>query len=174
MRRLTLFLVSMVIWYLVSWPYDLGAQSMDWQMLAAGGVFSLLACILFVDVFPRRSAPGEARKRPAITRLLWALAYIPVFFWYMVVANFDVAYRVLHPRLPIRPGIVRVKTTLKSEAGRTVLANSITLTPGTMSVDIRDDGTLYIHWINVQAEDVEGATRKIVAPFEKLLLRIFE
>lgn len=174
MRRLAVFLASMVIWYLVSWPYDLQARSMDWQMLAAGGAFSLLACILFVDVFPRRSGQRDARKRPVITRVLWALAYIPVFFWYMLAANLDVAYRVLHPRLPIHPGIVRVKTRLKSEAGRTVLANSITLTPGTMSVDIREDGTLYIHWINVQAGDIEGATRKIVAPFERILLRIFE
>lgn len=174
MRRLAVFLASMAIWYLVSWPYDLRARTMDWQILAAGGVLSLIACILFVRVVPRRSRPQQVRKGTVVTRLFWALAYIPVFFWSMLVANLDVAYRVLHPRLPIRPGIVRVRTSLKSEAGRTALANSITLTPGTMSVDIRDDGILYIHWINVQAEDLEGATRKIVTHFEWFLSRIFE
>jgi multicomponent Na+:H+ antiporter subunit E len=169
MRRLTLFIVSLVLWYLVSWPYDFQARTMDWQILAAGGVFSLVASLLFVEVFTK-----HPRKIFGITRWFWAILYVPVFFWYMIVANLDVAYRVLHPRLPIRPGIVKVKTSLKSESGRTALANSITLTPGTMSVDITDDGYLYIHWIYVQAEDVEGATLKIVAPFEKFLKRIFD
>jgi multicomponent Na+:H+ antiporter subunit E len=91
----------------------------------------------------------------------------------VVVANLDVVYRVVHPDMPIHPGIVKVKTTLTNPAGRTMLANSITLTPGTLSVDIVDE-YLYIHWINVQAEDVEGATKEIVSKFEGMLRRIFE
>jgi multicomponent Na+:H+ antiporter subunit E len=67
-----------------------------------------------------------------------------------------------------------VKTRLKSESGRTALANSITLTPGTLSVDITDDGYLYIHWINVKNTDVEGASKQIVARFEPLLEKIFD
>jgi multicomponent Na+:H+ antiporter subunit E len=93
----------------------------------------------------------------------------------MIKANFDVAYRVVHPKLPIKPGIVKVKTRLKSDTGLTFLANSITLTPGTMSVDIdRENGYLYIHWINVKSADVEKATEIIVSRFEKILEKIFE
>ena len=93
----------------------------------------------------------------------------------MIKANFDVAYRVVHPKLPIKPGIVKVKTKLKSDTGLTFLANSITLTPGTMSVDIdRENGYLYIHWINVKSTDVEKATEIIVSRFEKILEKIFE
>jgi multicomponent Na+:H+ antiporter subunit E len=102
------------------------------------------------------------------------LVYIPVFFWAMLKANLDVLYRVAHPALPIRPGIVKVKTTLASESGRTILANSITLTPGTMTVDLTDDGYLYVHWINVASTDVEEATRRIVSTFERILARIFD
>jgi multicomponent Na+:H+ antiporter subunit E len=76
--------------------------------------------------------------------------------------------------MPIHPGIVKVKTTLKNPAGRTMLANSITLTPGTLTVDITDDEYLYIHWINVKSEDIEQASRDIVARFETFLRRIFE
>jgi multicomponent Na+:H+ antiporter subunit E len=86
----------------------------------------------------------------------------------------DVVYRVIHPAMPIRPGIVKVKTSLKSDSARTALANSITLTPGTMTVDITDDGYLYIHWINVRTTDVEEASRKIVTPFEWFLAKIFD
>jgi multicomponent Na+:H+ antiporter subunit E len=169
MRRITLFVVSFVLWWLMSWPYNFRTGRLDLQALIAGAVVSLAASLLFVEVFTK--GPGKFFNP---RRWLWGLLYIPVFLWAMLRANLDVLYRIIHPRLPIRPGIVKVRTTLTSEAGRTALANSITLTPGTMSVDIRDDGTLYIHWINVQAEDMEGATRKIVAQFERFLTRIFE
>jgi multicomponent Na+:H+ antiporter subunit E len=84
-----------------------------------------------------------------------------------------VAYRVLHPKLPIEPGIVKVKTSLSTLTGRVALANSITLTPGTLTVDLTDDGYLYVHWINVRAVDVEEATRKIVKRFEPILKEVF-
>ena len=77
--------------------------------------------------------------------------------------------------VPIKPGIVKVETSLKSDTGLTFLANSITLTPGTLTVDIdREGGFLYIHWINVRHKDIEGATKSIVKRFERILTRIFE
>ena len=169
MRRIPLFLVSLVTWYLFSWPYNFQTRVMDWQIFIAGVVFSLVAALLFVEVFTR-----QPLKLFSPRRYFWAILYIPVFFWYMLVANLDVVYRVIHPAMPIRPGIVKVKTSLKSQSGRTALANSITLTPGTMSVDITDDGYLYIHCINVRATDLEGATREIVSHFEPFLARIFD
>jgi multicomponent Na+:H+ antiporter subunit E len=90
-----------------------------------------------------------------------------------VLSNFDVARRVLSPKLDINPGIVKVRTRLKNPVGRLILANSITLTPGTLSVDIVDDH-LYIHWVDVKAQDVEQASRRIAASFEKFLEVIFD
>ena len=98
---------------------------------------------------------------------------MPVLFLYVVRANLDVAYRVLHPALPIRPGIVRARTSLKTPAGRVLLANSITLTPGTLSVDLADD-VLYIHRIHVPEEDPDGDTERSLARFETFIRRIFE
>jgi multicomponent Na+:H+ antiporter subunit E len=80
----------------------------------------------------------------------------------------DVAKRVVSPNLPINPGIVKVKTKLTSRLGRMILANSITLTPGTLTVET-DEDNFYIHWIDVTSEDIEEATRKIVRKFEKYL-----
>jgi len=68
-----------------------------------------------------------------------------------------------------------VKTNLKSDIALTFLANSITLTPGTMCMEIdKEKGMLYIHWINVGTKDVEGATRIIAQKFENIIRGIFE
>jgi multicomponent Na+:H+ antiporter subunit E len=90
----------------------------------------------------------------------------------LIKSNFDVARRVLTPALPIKPGIVEVKTKLKSKFARMLLANSITLTPGTLTVDVKDD-SFFIHWIDVKNEDVEAASKEIVEKFEKYLEVIY-
>jgi len=108
-------------------------------------------------------------------RYLWFIIWVFVFAWECLKANIDVAIRVLRPSMPINPGIVKVKTILKTETGLTFLANFITLTPGTFSVDVdQENGYLYIHWINVESQDVEQASRIIVSKFENILKEVFE
>jgi multicomponent Na+:H+ antiporter subunit E len=106
-------------------------------------------------------------------RYFWLIIYLPIFLWACIKANFDVAYRVLHPSMPIKPGIVKVKTKLKSDFAKTILANSITMTPGTISVDIIDD-YLYIHWIFIKSDDPEVYTHIIAGQFEKYIKKIIE
>jgi multicomponent Na+:H+ antiporter subunit E len=162
-KKIILFLFAYVLWLLLCW-------SLDWQHLAAGAVVALLVTVVTGGLFITRP---HMLKNPM--RYLWFLYYIPVFVWECLKANIDVVFRVIHPDLPIKPGIVKVKTKLRSETGLTFLANSITLTPGTLSVDIcQEEGVLYIHWINVATTDIEKASRTIVANFEKILGRIFE
>jgi len=93
--------------------------------------------------------------------------------FYCLRANLDVAVRVIHPDVPIRPGIVKVRTTLKSDMAKTFLANSITLTPGTLTIDI-DGDDFYVHWINIHTDDAARQTAEICGRFEPLLRRIFE
>lgn len=108
-------------------------------------------------------------------RYLWFSYYVPVFIWECFKANLDGAFRVIHPDLPMRPGIVKVKTALKSDLGLTLLANSLTLTPGTMTVDIdKENGFLYVHWIDVKSDDIDKAAELIAGKFERILKRIFE
>ena len=106
-------------------------------------------------------------------KIVYAIWYIFYLFIEVVKATLDVALRVVKPVIPINPGIVSVKTKLKTPMGRMILANSITLTPGTLSVDI-DGDTLFIHWIDVTDIDEEKATEKIVSNFEKYLEVIFD
>ena len=79
----------------------------------------------------------------------------------------------MDPKMPIRPGIVAIRTTLKSDIGQLMLANSITLTPGTLTVDVSDE-YLFIHWINVKSTDVDEAGGLIAGRFEKYLKVIAE
>lgn len=154
--RVPLGVVVFVLWMLLS-------ASIDLQEVFVGAIVALILASLRL---PGAQVFAEISLVPK--RVLAAIAYLGVFLWAVVKSNIDVAFRVLSPELPIRPGIVRVTTRLESRIGRLLLANSITLTPGTISVEI-DGEDLFIHWINVGAGDVEESTRKIVAGFEKYL-----
>ncbi|MDX2507111.1 MAG: Na+/H+ antiporter subunit E [Gammaproteobacteria bacterium] len=94
--------------------------------------------------------------------------YSGYFFKELVKSNFKLAAIVLSPSLPIKPGIVKVRTRLKSRMGRLMLANSITLTPGTLTVEL-DGEWLYVHWVTVETTDIDEATKLIVAGFESYL-----
>ena len=114
---------------------------------------------------------NRSKFRPP--RWFWFILYVPVFLYYCIKANLQVVYLVLHPAMPIRPGIVKVRTGLATDSGIAALANSITLTPGTLTVDARA-GELFVHWIYVETKDEEEATRRIPMHFERFLARIFE
>jgi len=170
MRRLIYFVLAFIIWMLLTWQIDA-------QVIIAGLITSVIVALLFHEILPK-----EHSVFISPVRIFWFLVYLPVFFYYVMIANLDVVYRTLHPKMPIKPGIVKIKTVLKTESGITALANSITLTPGTLTVDLTDDGGdpalretfLYIHWINVKSDDIEQATKLIARRFEWFLQKIFE
>ncbi len=103
----------------------------------------------------------------------YIVKYLLVFLVELVKSNIDVALRVLNPKMPINPEIVEFKTSLTSEMGRLILANTITLTPGTLTVDVIDD-TYYIHWLNSETTNPEKAAQAIAGKFEPILKEIFE
>ena len=167
MRRLIYFVISFIVWVLLTWPFVEG--QVDKQVVIAGLIASVFVSILFHEILPK-----EHHIFISPVRIFWFLVYVPVFFYYVMKANLDVVYRALHPKMPIKPGIVKIKTNLKTDSGITALANSITLTPGTLTVDLTKDGFLYIHWINVKSDDVEQATKFIAQRFEWFIKKIFE
>lgn len=86
--------------------------------------------------------------------LRWGLFFIYIigpFFFAMTKANFDVAWRIITGK--IKPGIVKISPKLKTDFGTTLLANSITLTPGTLTVDIDKENNLYVHWLCVKERE---------------------
>jgi multicomponent Na+:H+ antiporter subunit E len=158
-----LFIIGFIVWMLLAWPPDLHHAIVG--ILVAGFV-----AVLFGSLFVRR-----VHHFTHPSRYLWFAYYVPMFLWECLKANIDVALIVIKPKLAIKPGIVKVKTSLRSDTALTFLANSITLTPGTFCVDIKpEQGVLYIHWIRVESQDEERATQLIVDKFERILKKIFE
>jgi len=161
MKWLMCLVAVFALWMLLFWSLDL------W-VIGTGVFFALLVGTLLGDIYP-----DGFQRIVDPRRWLYFLIYLPYFLYYCIRANFDVAARVIHPDVPIRPGIVKVRTTLTSEMAKTFLANSITLTPGTLTVDL-DGQDLYVHWINIDTEDARKRTAEICGRFEPLLRRIFE
>ena len=161
MRYITVFILSLIFWLLLTFKITL-------PNIIVGSVASLICSLIFTRFFI-----NNVYKLIQPHRYFWFIIYLIVFIWECIKANIDVAYRVLHPAMPIRPGIIKVKTTLKSDLAKALLANSITMTPGTISVDIIDD-YLYIHWIYIRSEDPEVYTEIITGAFEKYIKRIIE
>jgi len=159
-NQLAIFFVLMIIWILIN-------NTLDLEILGVGFILSLSLAFIFGR---RTDVLDEFKFTPKA--FFYTGVYLLVFFWDLVKSNIDVALRVLKPSLPINPGIVKTKTVLKSKMARMILTNSITLTPGTLTVDIEDD-ILYIHWIDVKSDDIDIATEKIVKKFEKILVKIY-
>jgi multicomponent Na+:H+ antiporter subunit E len=161
MKHITGFIILFIIWLLFTFNLTLAN-------IITGVIASLLTTILFGKYFVN---PGWKIIHPH--RYFWLLIYLVIFTWECIKANFDVAYRVLHPKMPIKPGIVKVKLNLKTDIARAILANSITMTPGTISVDLVGD-ILYVHWIYVSSFDPEIYSRKVAGRFEYYIRKIFE
>jgi multicomponent Na+:H+ antiporter subunit E len=121
----------------------------SWEELIFGIILSVIVGIITRKIFIKKSY-----RMANPVRWFTFIGYLFYFFYEMAKANFDVAYRVITGK--INPGIVRITPKLKTDLGATMLANSITLTPGTLTVDIDEDtNDLYIHWINVKKEALE-------------------
>ncbi len=161
MSSILLFVFLFGIWLLLTLNVTI-------PNIAVGAIASFV-----VTLFLSKYSLKVTKKVFQIQRYFWALIYLFIFLWECIKANFDVMYRVIHPRLPVKPGIVRAKTNLTTDLGKIFLANSITMTPGTITVDILDDN-FFIHWIYVHSKDPEVYTHQILGRFEKYIKRIFE
>lgn len=147
---------------------DGGSPDAAVQEIMAGAFLSLLLSFWGYRYLTEKGLSIFAPKR-----ILNFILFIPVFFYACLKANLDVAYRAIHPKMPIKPGIVVIKTKLKTDVGKLLLANSITLTPGTLTIDVCGE-YLFIHWINVKTEDEQEAAKLISARFEKYIKAITE
>jgi len=104
--------------------------------------FGVVSCSLVVCITVRMDVVDQEGHPIHLT---WgALGYWPWLMWEIVKANWDVVRCVLSPKLPISPTMIRVKASQKSDLGQVIYANSITLTPGTISVDVAD-GEILVH-----------------------------
>src|SRR3972149_12037983 len=134
-RFIFTFLVIYLFWLLNSGVFELFYLSLG----AASAFF-------FAYVFHSRFALIKD-AHSAVRAFVRFMGYLPWIIREIALANWDIIKRVLDPGMPIDPHIISFQSTLKSELAMTTLANSITLTPGTITIDIDPDGTFYVHSI---------------------------
>lgn len=149
-RRLLLFLILILFWIVLT-------ASLALHELVLGAVSSAFVAAVTVSLL------GRALD-PYITPVV--LLRLPIFMvrlvWEIIKANIDVAKIILHPRLPIDPRIVEYRTYLPGDLPRTVFSDSITLTPGTVTVDLKDD-VLNVHCLCPYHEEGLAGLEKLVA-----------
>jgi multicomponent Na+:H+ antiporter subunit E len=139
-KRLTIqFAVLFAFWLILSGKFET-------KYLALGLLSSALVTFVTQDLLE----PKHRRRTavPSVTGGLKSAWQLVLYFTWLIreviISNLQVAYIVLHPKLPINPGLLRFRTRLQSRVGHILLANSITLTPGTITVDLTE-GTYLVH-----------------------------
>ena len=157
---LYLFIFLLAVWVILTNTFKI-------DELLPGFLISVTLASILNKNYQKLGLPAFSVKR-----IVYFILFLLVLLKEIVKANFDVAYRVLHPKMPIKPGIVIIKTELKQDIAKMLLANSITLTPGTFTLDIKGD-ELLIHWIYVKTQKKEESTKEIGERFEKYLKVVF-
>ena len=169
------FVITTIICFIIYLLLTTGSGTLGlWSIeeILLGLILSLITGFVTRNVFVKK----DLRMLNPVRWIIFVWYIIGPFFVGMAKANFDVAYRVITGK--INPGIVKISPDLKTDLGITLLANSITLTPGTLSVDIDEKkNDLYIHWINVKEDVLKGDSvdcKYICGNFDKWIRRIAE
>jgi len=142
--------------------YLILVNSVQREVVITGLIVSFIASLMltrFIDLPFRYLNP---------LRWIFALVYLPYFIVEVVKANLRIALIVLNPKLPISPELKTGKTKLKSPHSKILLSSSITLTPGTLTVDVNED-EFQIHCVST-----DKSAEEIMRPFEKFIKRITE
>ena len=161
------FIVCFAFWVLLTWSFEV-------QELAAGAVVSLAVALFSARFFIHEKAFWLCNPAKFFSLLGYLLFTFPVE---LVKANIDVVKRCFGGCKNVNPGIVKVPVDLESDYGQAMLANSITLTPGTITMDIAEEEGqtyYYIHWIDVTAPSGKEAGDAIKGTLEKSIRRIFK
>lgn len=133
MSFLITFLSVLIFWIMLSGEFSA-------ILLGFAVLYSLIVAYFTHDLFV------EKFRNYSLKHFIKLLFYIPWSLWQIVIANIQIVRIVLDPKLPIDPDTVRCKTDLKTDLGLTILGNSITLTPGTVTLDI-ENGEILVHAI---------------------------
>ena len=153
----------MFLWHLLlalNWAAITGLFT--WSNVLAGFILA------YVVLFIAQHAIGSYTYFRRIDRVLrFAVFYV----WELILANLRVAYDVMTPRHHIRPGVVAIPLDARTDAEITLLANLITLTPGSVSLDVSSDRRfLYLHAMYI--DDVEEFRQSIKDTLERRVLEV--
>lgn len=168
---LSTFILCFLFWMLLTW-------SLAWRELVLGVVVAAIVSAFTAKFLIHNRAFYLYNP----VRLVILLFYcIIIYGWELIKANVSMVSLVLSPKLKdYNPGIIRVPASedIKSQYGLSMVSNCITLTPGTITMDVAEDedgkNYYYIHWVNVTETDREKAGDAIKGTMEKWIGRIWK
>jgi multicomponent Na+:H+ antiporter subunit E len=154
-RTLVTVVLLAAVWIVWSWHFE--------PLIIGFGVVAVLLTVLVarrLQILDEETVPFELNLR--------LLVFLPWLAWEVVKANLQVARTILSPSLPIRPHLIRVPADQRTTIGNVVLANTITITPGTISLDLRD-GVILVHCLDDEMadQDSSGTSAKMIHWLEK-------
>ncbi len=159
-RIATVFGLCFLFWILM-------AQDLHPLSLAVAAGLSLASALYSFGLFYEHHVRPTARM---LLRLDLMAIYIAVILYLSYIAIYDIVKRMVTGRY--NPGIVKIRTRLKSPFGRAILCNTISVVPGTLSLWM-EGSTIYVHWFNVETRHSKRAARMINFLIEDILERIF-
>ena len=152
--RILTFIALLCLWVILSGKFDLFHMSLG-----------LISCAV-VSVFSGDLLFPESRTKGLFGHVWRVINYAPWLLYQVILANLHVLYLVFHPRMMelIDPQIIRFDSTLKKEISLVTFANSITLTPGTITIYVSVNGAFQVHAIDKKSgESLPGEMEKRVA-----------
>jgi len=135
-----------------------------WWILTEGAMYSWLIgapVVVFAVLVSGVLLPGTSWSLPGILR------FIPFFLWHSLRGGVDVAGRALHPRLPISPGLLEHKWRLPTGLPRVLMANTVSMLPGTLSAELGEE------FLHVHVLDLTGAFESELTQIESRVARMF-
>lgn len=166
-RKIATFTITLIVWIILT-------SKITVDILIVGTIVSLITTFLYNDLLFRKSN----RKKSLIDLLkqfFYIILFIPVFFYEAFIASLKVSRHVFEKEPSFTPGIIKVKTKLTNITALTILANLITLTPGTLTLDFdMKERAFFIHWIDVTTLQQAEARKETIERFENWLGVIFQ
>ncbi len=154
-------IVMFAFWILLSGEFT-------FILITSGVVASLITAYLSHDIFV-----GKADLKTETGRVFKFIVYIPWLLWKIILANVEIAYLVLNPKPLVDPQIVRFKNDLKTDLGIVTLAHSITLTPGTVTVEAnREEFVIHAIWQKSADGIIGGEMQQKVKKIEGEVMKI--
>ncbi len=152
--------------YLIAgWVLFTGSVSRD--SLVVGGTFALLVAILTYDSFILET---EAAWRSHLPRIRWGIVYVVVLLWEIYRSSFVLSWLILTRRY--RPRVVHFRTRLRTDIARAAVATAITVTPGTVTLEM-DEDHLIVHWMFAVTTHSRHAGKLIKGRLEAILGRLW-
>lgn len=143
------------------------------EITLGNGLFGLVLSFLIIGLTERTITPVQiqVKRRAYSTRVIRSISLLLFFLRELIKASFQVLFTILKPSL-LKPGVIAIPLDLTNDVQITLLGNLITLTPGTLTLDVSTDKkVIYVHTIRV--EDPDKFRREIKSGFEKRILEVF-